>query len=197
MFAPDVHFFMFIGVILYSAGSFSLLLTNHPLAGLFPKITGFLMVCGQVVFMMSGSWFRVWSTLFEYGLAFKWIVGIDLLLTIIIWLRTIFLMPVGWVRLSCWVNVYHTSPIYCKLKIIKASRRQSAVVFADIALLSVDTFKKVVFSADFILLLAWLSAVNLEVFFFISTWGQFTRTVDSTNYKDRFKQCTRIKPQLS
>jgi len=71
MFTEEVHWFMFIGIILYSGGTLSLLLTNYPLADLFPTITGFIMVCGQVVFLVSGSWFRIWSFLFSSGVGLK------------------------------------------------------------------------------------------------------------------------------
>ena len=71
MFAGEVHWFMFMGVILYAAGSFSLLLTNHPLAVLFPTVSGSILVIGQAVSAISISFFRVWSLMFSSGVQFR------------------------------------------------------------------------------------------------------------------------------
>ena len=37
MFVPEIEWFLFLGIILYSAPTFTLLMTNHQLAALFPK----------------------------------------------------------------------------------------------------------------------------------------------------------------
>ena len=71
MFAEEVHAFMFIGIILYSSATFSFLVTNHPLSGLYPTIAGFILVLGQAVFQMSASFFRLWSFMFSSGVPFK------------------------------------------------------------------------------------------------------------------------------
>ena len=71
MFVGEVHWFIFIGVILYSAAPFSLCLTNHRLAVLFPKLSGVILVTGQAVAQISASFFRLWSFMFSSGVQFK------------------------------------------------------------------------------------------------------------------------------
>ena len=48
MFAEEINIFLFVGIIIYSGGTFSLLLNNYTLAGLFPKLAGMIMILGQV-----------------------------------------------------------------------------------------------------------------------------------------------------
>ena len=87
MFAKENNSLLFIGIIIYSGGTFSLLVNNYTLAGLFPTLSGFIMVGGQVIFLASGSWFRFWAFLDEMGISFRWIIAINILLTIILWIR--------------------------------------------------------------------------------------------------------------
>ena len=47
---------------------------------------------------MSGSVFRIWSFMVESGISFKMAVGLNVILTSIMWTRTFFLLPVGWVN---------------------------------------------------------------------------------------------------
>ena len=47
LFTPKVHWFLFVGMILYTAPTFSLLVSNQPIAFLFPKFAAFIMVFGQ------------------------------------------------------------------------------------------------------------------------------------------------------
>jgi len=48
MFAIEVNAFLFVGIIIYSGGTFSLLLNNYTLAGLYPALAGIIMIGGQV-----------------------------------------------------------------------------------------------------------------------------------------------------
>ena len=98
MFTVEINWFMFPGIIFFTSGSFALLVTNHPLSQLFPKFAAFIVVLGTCVFQASNSVFRLWQILFDAGLKFKLIVAITLSLTIVHWLRTFFLMPLGWVN---------------------------------------------------------------------------------------------------
>ena len=93
MFTVDVNWFLFPGIMFLCSGGFALLVSNHPLSQLFPKATAFIIVFGQCVFQ-AGSMFRLWSVMFDAGISFKSIIGINLVLTSIQWIRTIFLMPV-------------------------------------------------------------------------------------------------------
>ena len=77
-----------------SSGGFALVVSNHPLSQLFPASTAFIVGLGESLFRLSASMFRIWSIMFDYGIDFKTIIGINIALTSIQWIRTIFLMPI-------------------------------------------------------------------------------------------------------
>ena len=58
-FTPTIHWFLFVGMILYTAPTFSLLVSNQPIAFLFPRFAAFIMVFGQwrVSFSIPSRWF--------------------------------------------------------------------------------------------------------------------------------------------
>ena len=95
-------------MILYSAAGYGLILTNYPLASLFPKYAGFIMVFGQVVTGCSPSIFQLWAHMFEIGISFRWIIAMNLFLALIVLARTFLIMPIGWFQKD--MNVYHESP---------------------------------------------------------------------------------------
>ena len=66
--------------------------------------------------------------------------GMNLFLTLIIWFRTFFLLPIGWVRGG--MNVYQSSPVYCKLKIFRNRRSQSVVHQGELDVERVGTFRQ-------------------------------------------------------
>ena len=47
MFAVDIHWFIFPGIVFFTSGSFALLVTNYALSQLFPSATGVIMALGR------------------------------------------------------------------------------------------------------------------------------------------------------
>jgi len=47
---------------------------------------------------------------------------------------------------------------------------------------SILSLRKTALSCDYILLVTWLSVVNLSVYFLVNTWAQYTRYVDENSY---------------
>ena len=99
----------------------------------------------------------------------------------IIWFRTFFLLPIGWVQKD--MNVYHASPVYCKFKIKENQEKQRKAHGKTLDVAKQGTFKQAVLSPTFILLSLWMAIGNLNVTFCAFTWGQFTRYVDVEEYK--------------
>ena len=115
---------------------------------------------------------------------FKWIVGMNLFLTLIIWFRTLFLLPIGAVQAG--KNVYYASPFYCWFK--RGSYQEQRITSDLKGSSDVDpeySFKKAATSSTFILLCIWMAIANLNLTFCVFTWAQFTRYVDITRYKAR------------
>ena len=113
MFVTEVNWLIFPGLFLLSFGSYSLLVTNNSLSSLFPKLTAFILVLNECTYAASGIVFRLWQILYEMELPFKSIVLIYLSFTLIPWLRTFFLMPVGWTDVK--VAPFYSSPFYIKV----------------------------------------------------------------------------------
>ena len=110
-FTQEANFLMFPGIILLSAGGFSLLVTNHALSVFFPVVAAFILVFGQAVFQCSGVVFRLWSYLLNvHEVKFKYIVFGNIMFTLVMWVRTLFLMPVGWTKKG--ESVYKLSPFW-------------------------------------------------------------------------------------
>ena len=97
MFTVDINGFLFPGSIFLNAGSYALLVTNLPLAELFPNATALIVIAGQMVFQASSSIPRLWAVVYESGVDLKYIILFNLAMTLVIWLRSIFLMPLTWV----------------------------------------------------------------------------------------------------
>ena len=97
MFTVEVNWFMYPGVMCLTSGSFALLVTNQALSQLFPKGTAFILVFGQCVYQFSNSIFRLWGMLYAAGVPYKTIVTINLSLSFVQWVRSLFLMPLAWV----------------------------------------------------------------------------------------------------
>ena len=97
MFTVDINWFLFPGSIFLNAGSYALLVTNLPLAELFPNATALIVIAGQMVFQASSSVPRLWAVVYESGVDLKYIILFNLAMTFVIWLRSFFLMPLTWV----------------------------------------------------------------------------------------------------
>ena len=95
MFTVEVNWLMYPGIIFLTSGSFSLLVTNQPLSQLEPRATAIIIAFGMCIFQFSFSTFRLWEVLFDFGVQYKTIVTIHLSFTIVHWIRTFFLMPLG------------------------------------------------------------------------------------------------------
>jgi len=176
-FTKEVEFFAYLGIMFYSSGGFSLLLTNHALSVFFPMIAGFIIVFGQSVFQISGSTFRIWSWLYENGMNFKWIVCSNLGVILILWFRTCFLMPIGWTKPDA--NVYHLSPFYNNFN-VKVRRRKDTSETVE----NSGSFKQSATSTGFVLMILWVCVGNLNCLFTTFTWGQYSRYVDEEGYKE-------------
>ena len=94
--------------------------------------------------------------------------------------RTLFLFPYGWIKPD--INVLYTSPYGRKFKRSGAVASMGAlgVVITGIEAQNTRPLKEFALSRDFILLVKWLSITNINVFFLLYTWGQYTRNVDES-----------------
>ena len=108
----------------------------------------------------------------------------NLFLTLIIWFRTLFLLPIGSVKSG--MNVYHASPVYSWFNLGSHQRRQSTSLHQTANLDPKCSFKQAAGSTTFILMVIWISIANLNLTFCVFTWAQFTRYVDITKYKTWF-----------
>ncbi|CAG5077182.1 Oidioi.mRNA.OKI2018_I69.PAR.g8647.t1.cds [Oikopleura dioica] len=107
MFTPDANWLMFPGIFLQSAGGYAFVLTNATMSTLFPKFAAIVLVLGQCLFQIASSYFRVLSIIFDSGVPYKWIIGANILLTIPVWIRTLFLFPEK--RFELDMNVFNES----------------------------------------------------------------------------------------
>ena len=105
----------------------------------------------------------------------------NLFLTLIIWFRTLFLLPIGSVKSG--MNVYHASPVYrwFTLGFDQKGKSSSQLQAADLD--PKYSFKQAAGSTTFILMVIWMSIANMNLTFCVFTWAQFTRYVDITKYK--------------
>ena len=113
MFIPEFNWLLFPGVLFLTAGSYSLLVTNNSLSSLFPKLTALILVLSEFTYALSSIGFRLWHILYGIGFSFKKIVLLNLSFTSIQWLRTFFLMPVGWTDSK--IATFYLSPFYTKV----------------------------------------------------------------------------------
>lgn len=177
-FTQEANFLMFPGIILLSAGGFSLLVTNHALSVFFPVVAAFILVFGQGVFQCSGVVFRLWSYLLNvHEMKFKYIVYGNIMFTLVMWLRTLFLMPVGWTKKG--ESVYKLSPFCNRWPTLNGMKRD----LKKTANSENDSFKTSATSAGFVLLVIWIGFENLNILFCTFTWSQYSRLVDELSYK--------------
>ena len=159
----------------------SKVLTNQALAILFPAFGGIIVAFAVALFQISGSLYRLWSWMFTLGIPFKWIVSLNILMTSVIWLRTFFLMPIGWLKRN--TNVYHSSPVHHRFKILQITRLESAQIHQLEKEQVGDRYRDNALSVEFILCVIFISFTNLDNMFCALTWGQYTRSVDVQEYK--------------
>lgn len=183
MFTPDANWLMFPGVFLHSAGGYAFVLTNATMATLFPKFAAIVLVLGQCFFQIGSSYFRVLSIIFESGVPYKWIIGANLLLTIPVWMRTLFLFPVK--RFELGMNVLDASFLGKRFKksakienveIQNSEEAQKEEINKDSAWIF---FKDV----NFVVMIIWIVFANLNVLFCTFTWNAYTREVAGNDYQ--------------
>lgn len=184
MFTPDANWLMFPAVFLHSAGGYAFVLTNATMATLFPKFGAIVLVLGQCFFQIGSSYFRVLSIVFESGVPFKWIVGANLLLTIPVWLRTLFLFPVK--RFELGMTVLDASLLGRRFK--KSAEIENVEIQNSENAEKDDSSKKesawVYFKdLNFVVMIIWIVLANLNVLFCTFTWNAYTRQVAGENYQ--------------
>ena len=157
-----------------------------------PKIPRFTRFCrseiatllGQCFFQIGSSYFRVLSIVFESGVPFKWIVGANLLLTIPVWLRTLFLFPVK--RFELGMTVLDASFLGRRFK--KSAEIENVEIQNSENAEKDDSSKKesawVYFKdLNFVVMIIWIVLANLNVLFCTFTWNAYTRQVAGENYQ--------------
>ena len=70
-YADVVNWLLFPGIVLWMAGAFAISLTSMQLSQLFPKAQAFLITWAYAIFLLSGSTFRIWKLLYDYGLSLR------------------------------------------------------------------------------------------------------------------------------
>ena len=154
------------------------------MAIIFPAFGGIVIAFAAASLQISGSLYYVWSSLVSFGIPFKSIVLINIGLTSVLWFRTLFLMPIGWLKEN--TNVYQASPVYNKFKISQITRLESAKNRQLEKDQVGDSFCDNALSVQFILCNIFISFTNLNNLFCAFTWGQYTRFVDHENYKEGY-----------
>lgn len=177
MFIPEFNWLIFPGVLFLTAGSYSLLVTNNSLSSLFPKLTAFILVLSECTYAVSSICFRLWQILYGMGFSFKKIVLLNLSFTSIQWLRTFFLMPVGWTDSK--IAPFYSSPFYTKSLLPKneINERRIKRLNARNHTNYQYSVKPYILTAEFWLFLAWVSVGNMFVGFIAFTWNQYTEFV--------------------
>ena len=159
------------------------MVTNQGLAVLFPSFGALIIAFAAAFYQMSASMYHVWSLLISIGIPFKRIVLINIGLTSVLWFRTLFLMPIGWLQEN--TNVYQASPVFHKFKISQVTRLESAQNQQLEKGKVGDTFGDNALSVSFVLCVIFISFTNLNNKFCAFTWGQYIRSVDNRDYKER------------
>lgn len=178
MFTEDVNWFLFPGSVFLNAGSYALLVTNLPLADLFPNATALIVIAGQMVFQASSSIPRLWAVVYESGVDLKYIMLFNLTMTLVIWLRSLFLMPLTWVDPE--LAPFYNSPFYrgtvnplgdAKSKNLEKHESVSKDEQSN------QPVMKYVWTPEFILLMVWASFGNMDITFISFNWSKFARIV--------------------
>lgn len=173
MFVPEVNWLIFPGAFFLFSGTYPLVITNHPLSLLFPAATAVIVTSAQAVFQVSGSVFRIWSFMVENGISFKMAVGLNVILTSIMWTRTFFLLPVGWVNPK--EAPFYTSPF--KLRSVKQVKRENQNQS------SFKTALKYILSFEYQMFLFWVCTGNLVIMFTIISWNYYARELFQDSYQ--------------
>ena len=63
--------------------------------------------------------------MFDSGISFEWILGMNLLVTGLIWLRTFCLLPLGWIRAGENMNLFHQSAVFNKFSLRESLAKQA------------------------------------------------------------------------
>ena len=126
----------FSGIIFLSSDSFALTVTNYSLSSLIitlSKSNGFyryrrsnsissirfnvqVLLWILMTSLLPGyirNWnliFRLWAVMFESGIKFKSIIIFNLIMTLTIWIRSFFLMPLTWVQSE--IPPFYISPFF-------------------------------------------------------------------------------------
>ena len=96
-FSPEANWLLYPGFVFLFSGTISATLPNMALAQLFPRFQVLIMTWSSAVLFLSGVTFRVWRLMFEAGLSFRHICFVNIAYMAVFNLRTVFLMPTGWI----------------------------------------------------------------------------------------------------
>ncbi|CAG5110745.1 Oidioi.mRNA.OKI2018_I69.chr2.g5115.t1.cds [Oikopleura dioica] len=148
---------------------------------LFPKIGALVLVIGQGLFQAGSSYFRILAIAFDNGFSYEWIIGVNLLLTIPIWIRSIFLFPE--MRFNKASSTFSQS-FFAKMtgKNHQKSKIQAKIIKEKVAEKR-GNVKEHYLDVNYILMVVWIVLLNMNVLNCIFTWNSYARLVAGDNYK--------------
>ena len=115
---------------------------------------------------------RVWSAMFTAGVPYKAVVAVFICITVIPWLRTVFLMPSGWINETNFnLNVFHLSP-YKTRKLFYTGGDPKTQFQTETR----EYFKRAI-----------QHAFSLKYAFFV-IWAVISRVRQKVNYKGHFSK---------
>ena len=125
--------------------------------------------------------FRLWAVMFESGIEFKSIITFNLMMTMIIWLRSFFLMPLAWVNSE--IPPFYVSPFSRRtLNSMPDSREKELNRKESVAAGTSKSATNYVCSVEFVMFLIWVSIGNLDAIFISFSWNKFARIVSGDDY---------------
>ena len=156
---------------------------------LFPNISAFVMSFVEFFYLAGWSYFRVLAIMFENGVSYKWIILINIFLTIPVWLRTFFLFPV--IRFKTGTNAFFRSFIGRMILSRKEKSAQRMSTWSEVNRERNIEKEKVKFKdvrkqcsdINYILMVVWIVQAALNLLFCVITWNSFTRLVAKDNYQ--------------
>jgi len=176
MFTVNINWFLFPGSIFLNAGSYALLVTNLPLAELFPNATALIVIAGQMVFQASSSIPRLWAVVYESGVDLKFIILFNFAMTLVIWLRSFFLMPLTWVDPD--IAPFYNSPFHRgTINPLGDARAKEQTKQESESKGNSQSVAQYVWTPEFILLMIWASFGNMDITFISFNWNKFARIV--------------------